>query len=287
MKRILLCTDGSVFSQSSYQYGAWLATRLGAAVDVLYVTDARSQATEEAANLSGSIGVNASDVLLNQLVALEHEKAKLNHQRAKLILQEAEDALTRGGVETVQVMHKTGFLVDYMPELEPEVDLIILGKRGETAEFASGHLGANLERIVRASNKPCLVTSRQFQPIERFLLAYDGSKSCQEMLQFLLTSSVFTGLELHIITVAKSAEDSTASSRIEEAKQQARAGGFEAVSSLMVGNPENAIAQYVQENNINLLLMGAYGHSRIRHLVIGSTTAQILRSSNIPVLVFR
>jgi nucleotide-binding universal stress UspA family protein len=35
------------------------------------------------------------------------------------------------------------------------------------------------------------------------------------------------------------------------------------------------------------VLMGAYGHSRIRHLVIGSTTTQILRSSNIPVLVFR
>jgi nucleotide-binding universal stress UspA family protein len=43
----------------------------------------------------------------------------------------------------------------------------------------------------------------------------------------------------------------------------------------------------VQENNINLLMMGAYGHSRIRHLIIGSTTTQILRISNIPVLVFR
>lgn len=287
MKRILLCTDGSVFSQSSYQYGAWFATRLGAKVDVLYVSDSRSQVTTEAANLSGSIGVDASDVLLNQLVALEHEKAKLNHQRAKVILQDAENALIRGGVETVQVMHKTGFLVDYLPELEPEVDLIILGKRGEAAEFASGHLGANLERIIRASNKPCLVTSRQFEPIERFLLADDGSQSCQKNLQFLLTSSAFSGLEMHIVTVAKSVEDATVNSRIETAQQQARTAGFEPVCCLIAGNPEHAIPQYVQENNINLLLMGAYGHSRIRHLVIGSTTTQILRSSNIPVLVFR
>jgi nucleotide-binding universal stress UspA family protein len=287
MKRILLCTDGSVFSQSSYQYGAWFATRLEAKVDVLYVSDARSQATTEAANLSGSIGVDASDVLLNQLVALEYEKAKLNHQRAKLILQDAEEALTRGGVEAVQVMHKTGFLVDYLPELEPEVDLIILGKRGETAEFASGHLGANLERIVRASNKPCLVTSHQFQPIKRFLLAYDGSKSSQKLLQFLTAFTAFTGLELHIITVANSVEDATANARVEEAKQQARRGRFEPICCLTEGNPESAIAEYIKEQNISLLLMGAYGHSRIRHLVIGSTTAQILRSSNIPVLVFR
>jgi len=33
--------------------------------------------------------------------------------------------------------------------------------------------------------------------------------------------------------------------------------------------------------------MGAYGYNRIRHLVIGSTTAQVLRSIQIPVLMFR
>ena len=287
MKRILLCTDGSIFAQSSYEYGAWLATRLDARIDVLYVSDVRSQAAAQASNLSGSIGVDASDVLLKQLVALEHEKAKLNHQRVKLILQDAEAALTHGGVTKVQVMHKTGFLLDFLLELESEVDLIILGKRGEAAEFASGHLGANLERILRSSHKPCLVTSRQYQPIERFLLAYDGSKSCEKMLQFLIDSPAFKGLELHIITVAKSAEDRIANSLLERGRQQARIGGFEPACSLMPGNPETVIPQYVKDNNINLLLMGAYGHSRIRHLVIGSTTAQILRSSNIPVLVFR
>lgn len=140
---------------------------------------------------------------------------------------------------------------------------------------------------MRSSRKPCLVTSRQYRPIERLLLAYDGSKSCERMLQFLIDSPAFKGLELHIITVAKNAEDRTANSRLERGKQQAHIGGFEPLCSLMQGNPETIIAQYVKENNINLLLMGAYGHSRIRHLVIGSTTAQILRSSNIPVLVFR
>ncbi len=43
MKRILLRTDGSIFSQSSYRYAAWLASRLDASIEVLYVTDIRSQ----------------------------------------------------------------------------------------------------------------------------------------------------------------------------------------------------------------------------------------------------
>ncbi len=287
MKRILLCTDGSVFAQSSYQYGAWFAQRLGAAIDVLHVTDVRGQARVEAINLSGSIGIDASDNLLQQLVDLEHQKAKLSHQQAKLILQSAATTLEGLGVTAIQTTHKTGVLVDLLPDLETTVDLVILGKRGETAESASGHLGANLERTIRASYKPCLVTSRQFSPITRVLLAYDGSAIGQKTLQFLLASPVFQGLVLHIITVARSASDSTAQARLQAAQQQAQQAGFDPVAVLIVGHPETAIADYVEQESIDLLVMGAYGHRRIRHLVIGSTTAQILRSSPIPVLVFR
>lgn len=286
MKRILLCTDGSVFSRFSYYYGAWLANRLSATVDVLYVTDDPNQAAA-VPNFSGSIGVDASETLLNKLVALEHEKAKLNHQRAQQILQDAQEVLKSNGVEAVKLIHETGSLVDCFDEFEASADLIILGKRGEAAAFSSGHLGANLERIIRASHKPCLVTSRQFQQIGRLLLAFDGSPSCQKMLNFLLDSPAFKGLELYIVTVAKSVEDETAIAHLEQAKQQARTVGFEPICSLIEGNPEVAIAQYAEAAKINLLMMGAYGHNRIRHLVIGSTTTQILRSSNIPVLLFR
>ena len=287
MKRILLCTDGSVFSQSSYQYGAWLATRLGATVDVLYVTDARRKAAAEARNFSGSIGLGATETLLNQLVTLEHELAKLDHQRAKLILQDAQELFASNGIEGVKLLHETGFLVDCLHDFEAQSDLIILGKRGESAEFASGHLGANLERIIRDSHKPCLVTSRNYKPVERLLLAHDGSPSCQKILDFLVNSQAFQGLELAIVTVTKAESDKLAIARLEEARQQTQAGGFEPVCSIIKGNPEVAIAEYAQTHNIDLLMMGAYGHNRIRHLVIGSTTTQILRSSNIPVLLFR
>ena len=288
MKKILLCSDGSAFAENIYRYGAWFATRLKAeAVDVLCVTDIRGQQAISTTNFSGSIGFDASENLLDRLVELEHEKAKINHQRTKLVLQSAAQNLKAEGVERVNLLHETGFLVDCLAKFEDSCDLIVLGKRGEAAEFASRHLGANLERIVRSSHRPCLVTSRQFKPIERVLLAYDSSASSQKILQFIADSSIFAGLELHIVTVAKSAADSKAIARIESAKQLAQQAGFEPICSVIEGHSEKAISNYVTEHDISLLLMGAYGHSRIRHLVIGSTTAQMLRSSHIPVLLFR
>jgi nucleotide-binding universal stress UspA family protein len=287
MKTILLCTDGSSFAENVYRYGAWFAIQFPARINVLYVTDIRSQKVVSTGNFSGSIGFGASEKLLNELVNLEHEKAKLNNQKARLILQNAADSLKTEGITEFELINKTGFLVDCFHEFEENADLIVLGKRGEAADFASGHLGANVDRIVRISRKPCLVTQREFKPIQRILVAYDGSSSGKKILQFLANSRSFQSLEIHLLTVAKNELDQTAVARLNEAKQELQRAGFVPVCSLLEGEAEKAIANYITQQDISLLLMGAYGHNRIRHLVIGSTTAQLLRSGNIPVLLFR
>lgn len=287
MKNILLCTDGSSFAENIYKYGAWFATQFNAQIKILSVTDIRSQQVANTGNLSGSIGLGACEKLLNELVNLEHERAKINNQRARLILDNAAQTLKAEGVEDFNLIHKTGFLVDCLHEFEENSDLILLGQRGEAADFAPGHLGANVDRIVRSSRKPCLVTPSEFKPIERILLAYDGSATGKKILKFLANSSAFQNLEIHLLTVAKDSSDPKATARLDEAKQSLERAKYQPVCSLLEGESEKAIAEYVKEQDISLLLMGAYGHSRIRHLVIGSTTAQLLRSSNIPLLLFR
>ncbi|MDJ1181938.1 universal stress protein [Roseofilum casamattae] len=287
MKEILLCTDGSAFCRSSYDYAAWVAARLQASIRVLYVTDARKQAAAEARNFSGSLSAGASKSLLDRLVSLEQEKARLDREHALLILQEAKEVLQGLGIAEVETIHETGFLVDFLEQLEANADLIILGKRGEAAQFASAHLGSNVERIIRASYKPCLVTPEHFCSIERILLAYDGSPSCQKMLQFTMDFPLFQGLKLSIVTVGKHLDDESAIAHLEEAKERATSAGFAPICNLLEGHPEEAIARYAQAEDIHLLMMGAYGHKRIRHLVIGSTTTQILRRCDRPVLLFR
>lgn len=287
MKRILLCTDGSPYSRSGYQCAAWLANRMSASVEVLYVTDLRKNGVTKTGDLSGSIGLDSYKQLLDKLVKLEHEKAKINHERAKIILKEAGEFLANHEVAYVKLTHRTGFLVDSFHEFEENADLVVLGKRGETADFAAEHLGANMERVVRSSHKPCLVTSHHFRPIQRILLAYDGGESCQKALSYLVDLPAFKGLELHILTVAKHHDEKSAIAHLKVAETKAREAGFEPICQMIDGEPEKVMVKYVEDHDINFLIMGAYGHSRIRHLVIGSTTAQVLRSSHIPVLLFR
>ncbi|NET48370.1 MAG: universal stress protein [Merismopedia sp. SIO2A8] len=290
MKKILLCTDGSAFSQVGYEYAAWWANRMDVAIEVLYVTDLRKQQSLTNYDLSGNLGIDSYQQLLAQLVELEHEAAKINHERAKIILDVAHQVLIDKGVaeSALTLTHETGFLVDRLHELEQDSDLIMLGKRGETAGFAAEHLGANMERIVRSSHKPCLVTSRDFHPIDRLLFAYDGGKSCRKALQFLIETPVFRGLDLHVITVAKkTSDDTSAIALLDDIRPVLTEHGFTPTCQVLQGNSEEAIAHYAETNDMHFLMMGAYGHSRIRHLVIGSTTAQVLRRSHIPILLFR
>ncbi len=287
IKTILLCSDGSAFSEGIYRYGAWFARQFQSSAKVLFVTDIRQKAVSTG-NLSGSLGLGASEQLMNELVNLEHEKAKLSKKRARLILQNAGQILKEEGINDVELLNPTGFLVDCFRDFEADADMVVLGKRGEAAEFASDHLGANIERIVRSSRKPCLVTPQTFVPVKRILLAYDGSPTAKRIVNFLTGNAEgFKDSDLHVITVAKSASDEGPSQMLAEVQEKLQQTGFAATTSLASGEPERAIAQYIEQHQINLLLMGAYGHSRIRRLIIGSTTIQLLRSSPIAVLLFR
>ncbi|MEL6935852.1 MAG: universal stress protein [Cyanobacteria bacterium J06607_17] len=289
MKTILLCSDGSAFAEGIYRYGAWFARKFEAQAKVLFVTDIRSQKVVSTGNFSGSIGLGASDQLLNDLVNLEHERAKLNNQRARLILKNADEVLKAEGVSAVELLNPTGFLVDCFHDFEAGADMVVLGKRGEAAEFASGHLGANIDRIVRSSTKPCLVTPQTFDPINRLLVAYDGSPTGKRILNFLAdNANGFKDIEIHLLTVAKSDSDTERAEQLARAKDKLKQSvGHTLIANLSTGDPEQVIANYVAQHQISLLVMGAYGHRRIRHLVIGSTTVQLLRSTQIPMLLFR
>ncbi len=281
MRRILVCTDGSPYARVCCQYAGWLAARTGAPVEALYVTDLRQFEVPLIADLGGSLGIQPYQAILGQLQELEENKAKI-------ILEDAARILGEAGIrETVTTSHETGLLVDRLTDHEADFDLVMLGKRGEKAPYASDHLGSTVERVVRASARPCLVTSRAFQPVRRLLLAFDGGASARKAAQFLADSRTFHGLEVHIVTVAGDFDADTALRHLREAEGILGGGGFTPVCQTLHGTSEEQIAAYVSGNAIDLLVMGAYGHSRIRYLIIGSTTTEMIRSCRIPVLLFR
>jgi nucleotide-binding universal stress UspA family protein len=284
IESILACVDGSFYTDSVFAHAAWASKRLDAPVRALHV-QAPSSEHAASADLSGAIGLGAKSSLLDNLSRVDEERGKLDQQRGKLILDHATDELKALGVETVEPMHRRGSLVDSITELESTTLMNVLGKRGEHADFSSGHLGSNLERVVRAAHKPVLVAARAFSPIERFVIAYDGGRSTRKAVDYVATSPLFVGLECHLLKIGSDNEGNRHS--LATAAGQLEASGFSVQTLLTKGHPDDVLADYVKANDMNMLIMGAYGHSHIRTMIIGSTTSNMLRSCPIPVLMFR
>lgn len=280
--KLIALVDGSTYSRSVCEYAGWIAGRTGAPVELLHVLGRRETASSD---LSGSIALGARTALLEELSTLDEQRARLAQKRGRAILEDAEAALKQAGVETVSARLRNGDLLEAVAEAEVDARGIVIGKRGEAADFAKLHLGSNMERIARASKKPVFVAARTFRPVRKVLIAYDGGQSALKAVDHVARSPLFAGLDIRLLTAGT--ESVEARRALEGAQATLKAGGHEAAAELVPGQPDKVISETVERDGIDLLVMGAYGHSRIRSLLIGSTTTEMIRSCKIPVLLFR
>ena len=280
--KIIALVDGSLYSKSVCENAAWIAGRIDAPVEVLHVIGRREAASTD---LSGAIGLGARTELLDELSALDEERAKLAQRRGRAIVEDAEAIIRAAGITSVTARLRNGDLLEAVSAAETGAGLVVIGKRGEAADFARLHLGSNLERIARASTWPVYVAARAFRPIANVLIAYDGGQSAMKAVDHVARSPLFARLDVRLLTVG--AESVAARRALEGAQATLRAGGHKARIDLIPGQAENIITDTVERDGVDLLVMGAYGHSRIRSLIIGSTTTEMIRSCKIPVLLFR
>lgn len=281
--KIIALVDGSIYSESVCGHAAWISGRTGAPVELIHVLGRREAPGKR--DLSGSIRLGARSRLLEELAELDAQRAKLVSHRGRAILEDARGIVDRAGVDEITTRLRHGDIVEAVSEVEAGARVIVIGKRGEAADFAKGHLGSNLERIVRAVHRPVLVASRAFKPIESVLVAYDGGRSAMNAVDHISRSPLFAGLSLTVVTVGP--ETSENRKALEEAKAFLKTSAVQADTRLVDGRPEEVLGKLVDTEGFGLLVMGAYGHSRIRSLVVGSTTTEMVRSCKVPVLLIR
>ena len=198
-QKIIALVDGSIYSESVCDHAAWISGRTDAPVELIHVLGRRE--APQNTDLSGSIRLGARSKLLEELAELDAQRAKLINHRGRAILEDARAILDRDGVNEITTRLRHGDIVEAISEIETDARVIVVGKRGEASDFAKGHLGSNLERIVRAAHRPVFVASRAFRPIESVLVAYDGGRSAMKAVDHMARNPLFSGLAVTVATV--------------------------------------------------------------------------------------
>ncbi|RUR26736.1 universal stress protein [Vreelandella andesensis] len=282
-ERVLAAIDGSQYSASICDYAVWAAKALDAPLSFIHTLDNHPQVAEP--DLTGNLGLGTREHLLEKLSNIEEQRAKVSREQGRLMLEAAQHRAAELGIADAQALQRNGTLVETLVENEADTRLLVLGKRGESAHQASGHLGLNLERVVREMHRPILMVPKQFTQPKNVMMAFDGSKTARKGVEMLAKSPLFEGVACHVVIVG--AETAENRSQLDWATETLLAAGHKAVGAIRAGEVEETLRAYKQEHSIDMLVMGAYGHSRIRHLLVGSTTTAMLRNAHLPVLILR
>lgn len=280
--KIIALVDGSVYSESVCHHVAWIAGRTQNPVELFHVLGRRDSGSGD---LSGNLRLGARTKIMSELAELDGQRAKLAQAQGRAILDDAKEIVAADGVTDIALRLRHGDIVETVTDQEAEASIIVIGKRGEAADFAKMHLGSNLERIVRAAKAPVFVANRAFAPIQSVLIAYDGGVSAMKAVDYVARDPLFAGLACTLVTVGTPSE--TVKRGLEDARATLSVGGHTAEVKIVQGAPETALGELVDAELHGLLVMGAYGHSRIRSMIIGSTTTQMIRTCKVPVVLVK
>ncbi len=283
-EQVMAAVDGSQYSEGVCDYAAWASQALDAPLTFLHVVDNHPQQASES-DLSGNIGLGSREHLLEELARLDEERAKVAQEQGRVLLQAARERAIEQGISEAATRQRNGTLVETLDELQDEIRLLVVGKHGEMTEQATDYLGYNLERLVRTLHRPILMVTQTFRQPASVMLAFDGSKTTRKGVEMMAKSPMFNGVPCHVVIVGAETGDNR--SQLDWALKTLRDAGHEAQGAIRAGEVEETLRTYQQENAIDMLVMGAYGHSRIRHLLVGSTTTAMLRKASVPVLLLR
>lgn len=283
MSYVISCIDGASRNTAVSDYSAWAAKQLAAPVMLLHVLDELKSAP--VTELSGNIGLGTREHLLEQLADLDAQRAKVALEHGHVMLQLAEDKLRKLGVAEVVQRQRHGELAQNLLALEGDVRLAVLGLHGEASANTLQQVGSQLETVIRTVHRPLLLTPDTYSEPGSAMLAFDGSKTTQKGVEMLAQSPLFKGMPIHVVMV--DADTANNWDKLKWAEQALQAAGHEVIVALRAGDVKATLHQYQTEHNIDLMVMGAFGHSRIRQFLVGSTTMAMLKESRTPTLVLR
>jgi len=277
-EKILIPTDGSDYGKTAIEYGIYIATRLNAQLIGLHVVDIRLMQGPVFTDISGSVGLPPYQEFLPVLQGGFDE-------RAETVLQAFKTRCEQAGLHP-EIKKAVGVIDQMIIEEGGNADWILIAQRGE--HFHSGGrsiLGSVAESVVRNSGKPVVVTPATFQEIESMGLAYDGSAPADKALKLAAELSEQTSWPLTVIIITDNHHlGASLTKKIEDFLEPLK---IDSAIIILRGKEDREIIKFIKEGSVELMVMGAYGHNRLRELILGSTTSSVIRKSTIPVLLTR
>ena len=279
---ILFPTDGSDGATAVFDHVLDIAASHGAMVHILNVADTAHDSVTR-------IGGEIVDVL--------------EREGNDIVTETAAEAATRNVSTTTEVLQGSvpETIIEYAERYD--IDIVIMPTQGRTG-IERYLLGSVTERVIRQSTVPVLSLHPESErqrpyPYGNVLVPTDDSDCANDALELgidiasaaeatLHALSVVDitslGVDIHSVIEADNLE-TQAERTVREAMTAAERRDIDAVGAVEHDNSvSKAIRAYVDEHDIDLIVIGTHGRTGIDRFLIGSTTERIVRTADVPVI---
>lgn len=170
-------------------------------------------------------------------------------------------------------------------------DLLVLGQRDPESDSARDVPADFIESVVLGSGKPALIVpyAGEVGTVgQNVLVAWNTTRESARALSTALPLLQRAG-QVHVVAWSEetTAPKASSSERL-QIEAYLAAHGIRATLHWYgdgPGNPGDRLLSLAADLGSDLLVMGCYGHSRARELVIGGTSRTVLKSMTLPVLM--
>jgi nucleotide-binding universal stress UspA family protein len=285
MQKILACIDARGNTDAVIDWAAWAALRLGAPLEFLHVLE-RHPEHALTTDFSGTLEADAQTSLLQALSGDDERRSRERRGAGRELLAHARARAAAAGADRLDARLRHGEFVETAIELQHEAGLLVLGEHSRDGGAGRLQPDHHVERVIRGVTCSVLVaTADAYEAPQRVVIAYDGSPAARKALSALAGHPLVAGLPVHVLMVAP--DSPAARQQLKEGQAALKAAGVAAETELAEGDAQAVLPARVKLLAPALLVTGAFGHSRLREWVLGSTTKHLLRASDVPVLILR
>ena len=271
--KILLGLDGSPHAEAAIEYACQIALNHNATITGVAIID---QPGIQSSSGPVPIGGTHYDVKLEDQL-LEETQAK-----AKAILDDFARICDEKKINVV--LHAdTGSPVSELIEESKFHDFIVIGKR-TSFEYDTNETYGTLERVLKNGLIPVLAVSDSVREIKNVLVAYDNSIPASKAVHMFLLLDIWRACDITLLTVNNDA--AAAQELLGNLGGFFESYGVKPTLATRSGHPDTVVKSYIAENDIDMLVMGAYGRRSVREFFVGSVTHHLIHETEIPLFLY-
>ena len=271
---ILVCLDGSKYSQAAVEYAAQIAVEHDASLTGVGVIDLPGILR---ASGPAPIGAMRSDELSEQ------HHVKEARQVVAQILIDFEKTCRDKNIR-YSIHSEAGSPFREIIEESKFHDFIILGQKTFFRHGIGRERGNTLHRILHNGLAAVFAVPDSVREIKKVLIAYDNSVQVTKAIQMFLLLHIWNQCDITLLNVNSDA--ARAKRLLDRLGEYVGRYGIQPAKVHLRGRPDKAILSYIREHEIDLLVMGAYGKRTASDFVFGSATKSLIDHADIPLFIY-